>query len=55
MALGRELRRGPLRDIGRMRAITRDALAQMGIDLRDVDQPVGTLSGGARCISGRGC
>jgi simple sugar transport system ATP-binding protein len=50
--LGSELRRGPLLDIGRMKRITRDALAQMGIELRDVDQPVGTLSGGERqCVA----
>jgi simple sugar transport system ATP-binding protein len=50
--LGSELRRGPLLDVRRMRAITREALARMGIDLRDVDQPVGTLSGGERqCVA----
>jgi simple sugar transport system ATP-binding protein len=31
-----------------MRRTTRDELAKMGIDLRDVDQPIGTLSGGER-------
>ena len=31
-----------------MRAITLDQLGRMGIDLRDVDQPIGTLSGGER-------
>ncbi|RLP75911.1 sugar ABC transporter ATP-binding protein [Mycetocola tolaasinivorans] len=50
--LGQELTRGrgPLRrlDIARMREITRRELAGMGIDLRDVDQPIGTLSGGER-------
>ncbi|GAB3207050.1 ATP-binding cassette domain-containing protein [Marinactinospora thermotolerans] len=50
--LGSELTRGrgPLRrlDVARMRAITRAELLRMGIDLRDVDQPVGTLSGGER-------
>jgi simple sugar transport system ATP-binding protein len=42
--------RGPfLRfDAGRARETTRRALADMGIDLRDPDQPVGTLSGGER-------
>ena len=41
---------GPLQrlDIGAMRSITRDELLKMGIDLRDVDQPIGTLSGGER-------
>ncbi|MFD2080201.1 simple sugar transport system ATP-binding protein [Actinopolymorpha cephalotaxi] len=50
--LGSELTRGkgPLRrlDVGRMRATTREELARMGIHLRDVDQPIGTLSGGER-------
>jgi simple sugar transport system ATP-binding protein len=42
--------RGPLRrlDVGRMRRTTHDELRRMGIDLRDVDQPIGTLSGGER-------
>ncbi|SEN97833.1 ATP-binding cassette domain-containing protein [Actinacidiphila rubida] len=46
--------RGPLRrlDTATMRATTRDALLRMGIDLRDVDQPIGTLSGGERqCVA----
>ncbi len=50
--LGSELTRGrgPLRrlDVAGMRATTKDELARMGIDLRDVDQPIGTLSGGER-------
>lgn len=50
--LGSELRRGLLLDTKAMKSITREALAQMGIDLRDVDQPVGTLSGGERqCVA----
>jgi simple sugar transport system ATP-binding protein len=42
--------RGPFRrfDAGRARQITRQALGEMGIDIRDPDQPVGTLSGGER-------
>ena len=42
--------RGPLRrfDVEQAKRTTRDELAKMGIDLRDVDQPVGTLSGGER-------
>ena len=42
--------RGPLRryDIGFARRTVRHELAQMGIDIRDPDQPVGTLSGGER-------
>ncbi|HEY5837341.1 ATP-binding cassette domain-containing protein [Streptomyces sp.] len=46
--------RGPLRrlDVVGMRATTREALLRMGIDLRDVDQPIGTLSGGERqCVA----
>ena len=35
-------------DVAAMRRITRDELLKMGIDLRDVDQPIGTLSGGER-------
>jgi simple sugar transport system ATP-binding protein len=42
--------RGPFRrfDAGRARQVTRRALGEMGIDIRDPDQPVGTLSGGER-------
>ncbi|RPI99807.1 MAG: sugar ABC transporter ATP-binding protein, partial [Chloroflexi bacterium] len=42
--------RGPFRrfDIHRARAIVRDELHKIGIDIRDPDQPVGTLSGGER-------
>ncbi|WP_329141231.1 ATP-binding cassette domain-containing protein [Streptomyces sp. NBC_01476] len=46
--------RGPLRrlDTATMRGTTRQALLRMGIDLRDVDQPIGTLSGGERqCVA----
>ncbi len=46
--------KGPLKrlDAGLMRATTREALLRMGIDLRDVDQPIGTLSGGERqCVA----
>ena len=41
---------GPLRrfDREKAKAITRQELADMGIDIRDPDQPVGTLSGGER-------
>jgi len=54
--LGSEITRGrgPLRrlDVGAMRHTTRAQLAAMGIDLRDVDQPIGTLSGGERqCVA----
>ncbi|WP_104177761.1 ATP-binding cassette domain-containing protein [Cryobacterium sp. Y50] len=50
--LGSEVTRGigPFShlDVKGMRRITREELAKMGIDLRDVDQPIGTLSGGER-------
>jgi len=45
---------GPLRrlDIDRMKRTTKQELSDMGIDLRDVDQPIGTLSGGERqCVA----
>jgi simple sugar transport system ATP-binding protein len=35
-------------DIGFARRTAREQMAQMGIDVRDPDQPVGTLSGGER-------
>ncbi len=42
--------RGPLRrfDIRRANQIVREELHQIGIDIRDPEQPVGTLSGGER-------
>ncbi|MFC7916744.1 ATP-binding cassette domain-containing protein [Streptomyces sp. NPDC057386] len=54
--LGSEPRKGagPFKrlDVDLMRRTTREALARMGIDLRDVDQPIGTLSGGERqCVA----
>ncbi|WP_372343325.1 ATP-binding cassette domain-containing protein [Streptomyces sp. KL116D] len=45
---------GPFRrmDVDLMRRTTRTELLRMGIDLRDVDQPIGTLSGGERqCVA----
>ena len=45
---------GPLRrlDVEKMKRTTKSELAAMGIDLRDVDQPIGTLSGGERqCVA----
>ncbi|MEU4996063.1 ATP-binding cassette domain-containing protein [Streptomyces sp. NPDC021622] len=45
---------GPFRrmDVDFMRETTRAELLRMGIDLRDVDQPIGTLSGGERqCVA----
>jgi len=50
--LGNEIRRGPFMDIASMRSTTKKELLDMGIDLRDVDQPIGTLSGGERqCVA----
>jgi len=52
--LGSELTKGPFGslDVARMREITKNELLEMGIDLRDVDQPIGTLSGGERqCVA----
>ncbi|HEY7488949.1 MAG TPA: ATP-binding cassette domain-containing protein [Streptosporangiaceae bacterium] len=51
--LGSEPRRGVgLLDVGFMRRTTKSELLAMGIDLRDVDQPIGTLSGGERqCVA----
>ncbi len=54
--LGSELRSGfgPFKrmDIKTMKKVAKDELAAMGIDLRDVDQPIGTLSGGERqCVA----
>jgi simple sugar transport system ATP-binding protein len=50
--LGAEPRKGvrPLRwfDSAKARRIVRTELREMGIDIRDPDQPVGTLSGGER-------
>src|SRR5918999_1144359 len=41
---------GPLRriDIKKAKLVMHDEMAKMGIDVRDPDQPVGTLSGGER-------
>jgi simple sugar transport system ATP-binding protein len=54
--LGSEVRRGPAAigwlDVDFMRRTARRELREMGIDLRDVDQPIGTLSGGERqCVA----
>jgi simple sugar transport system ATP-binding protein len=54
--LGREPEKGvpPVRviDHDRIRRTTVEALADLGIRLRDADQPVGTLSGGERqCVA----
>jgi simple sugar transport system ATP-binding protein len=54
--LGSEPRKGfwPLKRFDKEKAkkITRDEMHDMGIDIRDPDQPVGTLSGGERqCVA----
>ncbi|MDN5858735.1 MAG: ATP-binding cassette domain-containing protein [Pseudonocardia sp.] len=54
--LGSEIRKGrglfARLDADAMRATTKSELLDMGIDLRDVDQPIGTLSGGERqCVA----
>jgi simple sugar transport system ATP-binding protein len=52
--LGQELRKGPFRtlDATAMRATTIEELHKMGIDLPDVDAPIGSLSGGQRqCVA----
>jgi ABC-type sugar transport system ATPase subunit len=50
--LGNEIRKGPRLDIAAMKKACKDELLAMGIDLRDVDQPIGTLSGGERqCVA----
>jgi simple sugar transport system ATP-binding protein len=50
--LGREICRplGPVRilDKGKMREITRQTLRRLGIELDDIERPIGTLSGGER-------
>jgi simple sugar transport system ATP-binding protein len=50
--LGNEVRKGPAMDIAGMRTMAKQELLDMGIDLRDVEQPIGTLSGGERqCVA----
>lgn len=50
--LGNEIRSGfgPFKwlNVAKMKEITKKELLAMGIDLRDVNQPIGTLSGGER-------
>jgi simple sugar transport system ATP-binding protein len=50
--LGNEPRKFGRMDIPFMRRTAKKELLDMGIDLRDVDQPIGTLSGGERqCVA----
>ncbi len=47
--LGAEpMRNGVVMKSSEMRQTAKDEMAKMGIDVRDIDQPVGTLSGGER-------
>ncbi len=50
--LGAEVKKGPRMNIPFMKKTCKDEMLAMGIDLRDVDQPIGTLSGGERqCVA----
>lgn len=50
--LGNEVRKGLRMDIRLMKKTCKAELLAMGIDLRDVEQPIGTLSGGERqCVA----
>jgi simple sugar transport system ATP-binding protein len=50
--LGNEVRKGFRMNIPFMKKTCKEELLAMGIDLRDVDQPIGTLSGGERqCVA----
>jgi simple sugar transport system ATP-binding protein len=50
--LGNEKHKGPRLDIPFMKKTCKDEMLAMGIDLRDVEQPIGTLSGGERqCVA----
>ena len=50
--LGNEVSKGGRMDIPFMRTKTKEEMLAMGIDLRDVEQPIGTLSGGERqCVA----
>jgi simple sugar transport system ATP-binding protein len=50
--LGNEIRNGPFLDITQMKRIADEELTKMGIDIPDLDRPVGGLSGGQRqCVA----
>jgi simple sugar transport system ATP-binding protein len=50
--LGNEVSKGGRMNIPFMREKTKEEMLAMGIDLRDVEQPIGTLSGGERqCVA----
>ncbi len=48
--LGSELHRGRVLDVAAMRETTETELGRMGIRVHDLEQPVGTLSGGQRQV-----
>jgi simple sugar transport system ATP-binding protein len=50
--LGNEIRKGPLRllDVNEMKRICGEELTKMGIEIPDLDRPVGRLSGGQRQV-----
>jgi simple sugar transport system ATP-binding protein len=50
--MGNEIRKGPFLDAQRMRTIADQELQKMGIQIGDLDRPVGGLSGGQKqCIA----
>jgi simple sugar transport system ATP-binding protein len=48
--LGNEISKGLFLDIARMKRTCGDELTKMGIDIPDLDRPVGSLSGGQRQV-----
>ncbi len=50
--LGNEIRKGPLRllDLAEMKRICGEELRKMGVEIPDLDRPVGRLSGGQRQV-----
>ncbi len=49
--MGNEIRKGPFLDAQRMRTIADQELQKMGIQIGDLDRPVGGLSGGRSSAS----
>ncbi len=48
--LGNEVRKGPFLDIPTMKRVAGEELTKMGIEIPDLDRPVGSLSGGQRQV-----
>ncbi|WP_411282774.1 ATP-binding cassette domain-containing protein [Lapillicoccus sp.] len=48
--LGNEVRKGPFLDIPEMKRVAGEELTKMGIEIPDLDRPVGSLSGGQRQV-----